>query len=103
MSLVDKLQSEAENGIDSLYEQTSAGEKLESLCNVVEDKLGTWLEPSIQGGMGSIMFYSTKDDSVLADDYDYQEYNEEVLNLAFDSKTQREFQTKYKQFLQSII
>lgn len=103
MILLYELQSEAEDGIDSLYEQTSAGDKIESLCAAVQRKLGVWLEPSIQGGIGSIMFYSTKDDSVLGDDYDYQEYNEEVLDLAFNSKTQREFQTKYKQFLQSII
>lgn len=103
IELIKNLRADLDNYVDPLYEQTSAGDELESLCAAVQRKLGVWLEPSIQGGIGSIRFYSTKDDSVLADDYDYQEYNEEVLNLAFNSKTQKEFQTKYRQFLQSII
>lgn len=103
MSLVHKLQSELEEGIDPLYEQTSAGAELDTVCRSVEDKLGVYLEPSIQGGVGGVWIYSKEDDSTFVENYDYQDYNDEVINIALNSKTKREFQTKYKQFLQSII
>lgn len=103
MSLMNKLQSELEEGIDPLYEQTSVGEELDTVCRSVEDKLGVYLEPSIQGGFGGIWIYSKEDDSTLVENYDYQDYNDEVINIALNSKTKREFQTNYKQFLQSII
>ena len=57
------------------------------MCTDVENKIGIWLEPSIQGGRGGIWFYSTEDDSVLADDYDYQEYiiheDEDLIALSY--------------------
>lgn len=73
------------------------------MCTDVENKIGIWLEPSIQGGRGGIWFYSKEDDSVLAENYDYQEYNDEAMSMALRFKTQREFQTEYKKSLQSII
>jgi len=73
------------------------------MCTDVENKIGVWLEHSIQGGRVGIWFYSEEDDSVLEENYDYQEYNDEVISMALRFKTQREFQTEYKKFLQSII
>ncbi len=101
-SLKRNLKSDTEDGVDPLYEQTEAGEQLQNICTAVEDKLGIWLEPSIQGGMGGIWFYS-KDDEILAENYDYETYNEEVIGLATESKTQKEFQSRYKQYLQDIL
>jgi hypothetical protein len=101
--LISQLRREAEDGIDSLYEQTSAGDEITSLCTAVENKLGIWLEPSIQGGQGGIWFYSSEDDSTLASDYDYQTYNENVLGLALQSKNVTEFRNKYRSFVQSIL
>lgn len=101
--LISQLRREAEDGVDSLYEQTSAGDEISSLCTAVENKLGIWLEPSIQGGQGGIWFYSSQDDSTLASDYDYQTYNENVLDLALQSKNATEFSNKYRSFVQSIL
>lgn len=101
--LISQLRSEAEDGVDSLYEQTSAGNEITSLCTDVENKLRIWLEPSIQGGRGGIWFYSSEDDSTLASDYDYQTYNDNVLSIALDSKNVTEFRNKYKSFVQSIL
>lgn len=101
--LISQLRNEAEDGVDSLYEQTSAGDEITSLCTDVENKLGIWLEPSIQGGQGGIWFYSSEDDSTLASDYDYQTYNDNVISIALDSKNVTEFRNKYKSFVQSIL
>lgn len=101
--LISQLRREAEDGVDSLYEQTSAGDEISSFCTAVENKLGIWLEPSIQGGQGGIWFYSSEDNSTLAADYDYQTYNENVISLALQSKNATEFKNEYESFVQSIL
>jgi len=75
----------------------------EGLQSQVEDKLGVWLEPSIQGGMGEIWIYSNDDDSTLAEDIDYQGFNETVLDAAYSSKNKTEFMKWYKSYLESLI
>lgn len=102
-SLANTLQSEAENGIDPLYEQTDAGEKLESVQQEVENALGIWLEPSIEGGMGGIWFLSSEDDRTLASNYDYQTFNEETIDMAIESKNKTEFKKRYKSYLENIL
>lgn len=101
--LISQLRREAEDGVDSLYEQTSAGDEISSLCTAVENKLGIWLEPSIQGGQGGIWIYSSEDNSTLASDYDYQTYNDNVISLALQSKNATEFKNEYESFVQSIL
>lgn len=101
-SLKSKLIHESEENIDSLDEQTSAGSYLEKVCKKLENTLGVELEPSIQGGIGGIWFYSA-DGDVIAEDYDYNTFNEEVIDLAIQSKTSKEFTAKYKKYLQSIF
>jgi len=102
-SLVNNLQREAEDGIDPLYEQTEAGEKLESIQQEVENALGIWLEPSIQGGQGGIWFLSNEDDSTLASNYDYQTFNNETIDIAIESKNKTEFKKKYRAYLENIL
>ncbi len=102
-NMIDKIQSEGEDGIDSLYEQTEAGEYIENLQEQVENKLGVWLEPSIQGGQGGIWIRSNKDDSTLAEDIDYEGFNEDVLDTACESKNKTEFMNWYKSYLESLI
>jgi len=102
-SIVNQIKSEGEDGRDSLYEQTNAGMYIEGLQNQVEDKLGVWLEPSIEGGMGGIWIYSNKDDSTLAENIDYEGFNEDVLDAACNSKNKTEFLKWYKSYLESLI
>ena len=101
--LIRRLKYEAENGFDPLYEETSAGSELLSICYSVQDKLGIWLEPSIQGGHGEIWFYSSADDSTLASNYDFETFNDNVISLALESRNKTEFSNKYKDFIQSIL
>ena len=102
-SLVNTLKREAEDGIDSLYELTDAGQTLTGIQQEVEEKLGIWLEPSIQGGRGGIWFYSSEDDSVLAGNYDYQTFNDISIQLAYSAKNKTEFKKAYKNYLQEIL
>jgi len=102
-SLVNQLQREAEDGIDSLYKQTDAGSKLESIQQEVENALGIWLEPSIQAGRGGIWFYSSEDDSTLASNYDYQTFNEDTIDMAIESKNKTEFKKRYQDYLENIL
>jgi len=102
-SIVNQLESESERGTDPLYEQTEAGEYIESLQNQIEEKLNVWLEPSIQGGHGGIWIRDSKDDSTLAENIDYEGFNETTLDIACDSKNKKEFMSRYESYLESLI
>lgn len=102
-SIKSELESEQEDGIDSIYEGTHAGEYLTNVQKEVEDSLDVWLEPSVQAGVGSIYFYSTEDDSDVGQPYDYQDFNMDIIELALDSATKAEYKKRYKSYLESII
>ena len=102
-SFVGQLEQEAENGVDSLYELTDVGNKLQLIQQDVEDKMGIWLEPSVQAGTGGIWVYSKEDDSTLASNYDYQTFNEDTVGIAINSKNEAEYRKAYKQYLQNIL
>jgi len=101
--LRNQLEQESNDGIDSLYSQTDAGEELEKIQQEVEDTLGVVLEPSTQMGMGGIWFYSSDFKQKLAENYDYQMFNEDVIELAIQSKTKATFKKMYKQYLENIL
>lgn len=96
--LVADLEAEAEDGIDSIYEQTEAGEALEGVCAEVEKQLGVWLEPSIQGGQGSIDILSTDDDTRLGT-LDFGDYTYEVCNMAASCSSKNSFKQQYAEYL----
>ena len=97
------LRNDAEDGVDSLYELTPAGEEISGLQVEVEDAEGVWLEPSIQNGEGGIWIYSSADDRELAGGIDYASFNESVVDIALDVSSSEEFKTKYRDFLLSTI
>lgn len=96
--LVADLEAEAEDGIDSIYEQTEAGEALEGVCAEVENQLGVWLEPSIQGGQGSIDILSSDDDTRLGT-LDFSDYTYEVCNMAASCSSKNSFKQQYAEYL----
>lgn len=98
--LQQQLDNDIENGYDPLYEQTQSGEYLQDLCVKVEDELGIWGEPSIQAGHGTISFMTINgDDSVF--DMDYETFNSNIIDIAFDSDSEKDFIAKYKTFLEN--
>lgn len=95
--MIAQLQSESEDGINSIYEQTESGEYIDSIAQSVEDSLGIWSEPSIQGGHGSIIFRDKDTDEVLLEK-DYEEYCDDVIDMALESKSKKGFMSQLKQY-----
>lgn len=87
---------------DSLYEQDEFGEKLTDICQVVEDKLGYYVEPSIQGRQGGVWIYDNDTNEILVDGYDYETFNDEIIDIAINSSSKKEFMTKYKNYLKGL-
>ena len=82
---------------DPIYEQTEGGVMLTEVCEEVEEKMGIWLEQSIQFGFGEMAIFNEDDDLVAS--CDYQSFNSTVINLALKSKSESSFKKQYKNFL----
>lgn len=96
-SIMSKLQSEVDTGINSIYEQTESGEYVDSIAQSVEDSLGIWSEPSIQAGHGSIIFRDKSTDDILLEK-DYEEYCDDIIDMALQSKSKKGFVSQLKQY-----
>lgn len=96
-NIVNQLNSEAEDGVDSIYEQTDAGVTIDNIAKGVEDLLNIDSEVSIQGGNGSIYFYS-KDTGEELSEIDYQEFCDDIISLAMESSSKKEFVSKLKSY-----
>lgn len=97
MNIVDNLESESDKGVNSIYEQTEAGSYIDNIVQTIEDSLGIWSEPSIQGGHGSIIFRDNDTDEVLLEK-DYEEYCDDIIDMALQSKSKKEFVSQLKQY-----
>ncbi len=69
----------------------------------IEDKLGIYVEPSVQGGYGVVNIYSKDTSELYASDLDYGDFCEEVMNTAISSKNESEFSARYKSMLNQYI
>lgn len=96
-NIVSELKSEVEDGINSIYGETKAGSYIESIAQDVEDSLGIYGEPSIEGGRGSIFFYDKETNEELAE-MDYDGYCEDIVGMALRSKSKGEFVSKLKKY-----
>lgn len=92
-----ELQSEVEDGINSIYEQTDAGSYIEQISLQVEKSLHIYSEPSIQGGVGSIIFYDDKTGDELLEK-DYEDFCDDLIDMALESSSRTEFVSKLKQY-----
>lgn len=100
--LLNSLENELDDGIDPLYDLTDAGEQLQELMVEVEDKLGILVEPSIQAGSGGVWIYDKLYETIV-EDYDYEQFNEEGIDIALSSKGPEEFKQKYKKYLVDLM
>ena len=80
-------------------EQDEYTEFLDSVCMSVEEKMGLFVEPSVQGSQGGVWIYDNDTNDTLVEDYDYETFNEEITDLAINSSSKKEFITKYKDYL----
>lgn len=101
-AVLKELENDLED-CDPLYEQTSAGEVITDLMVEVEEKLGIWLEPSVQAGFGGIWVYSTDDDHEVAGNIDYETFNQDVCDIALSSKSPKQFMESYKNYVLNQI
>ena len=96
-NIVSELKSEVEDGINSIYDETEAGSYIDSIAQDVEDFLGIYSEPSIEGGRGSIFFYDKETNEELLEK-DYDEYCEDIVDMALRSKSEKGFVSKLKKY-----
>ena len=99
----DELEAELEDGIDPLHELTEAGEYVNYLCSSVEDELNVYAEPSVQAGQGGVWFYDNTTDETVAGGYDYQDFNNKIVELALEASNEGEFKSSYKSYLERMI
>lgn len=60
-------------------------------------------EPSIQGGFGSMVIFDESGDENESVDIDYQDWCDNQLNMAAESKNATEYRQKYKAFVEDLI
>lgn len=89
--------TEFEDGINSIYEQTSAGSYIDSLAQSVENEIDIYAEPSIQGGQGTVTFRDSNTDEVLLEK-DYQEFCNDIIDMALESKSKQSFVSALKNY-----
>lgn len=98
-NLIEQLKADLneDEETDPIYQQTEGGVMLTEVCEEVEEKMGIWLEQSIQFGFGEMAIFNEDDDLVAS--CDYQSFNSTVINLALKSKSESSFKKQYKNFL----
>lgn len=96
-NIVDQLVSESEEDINSIYEETDAGAKIDDIAKEVEDSLGIYGEPSIQAGRGGIFFYDSNTGDVLLR-MDYEVFCNDLISMAIESSSKKEFVEKLKSY-----
>ena len=102
-NLIEQLKADLneDEETDPIYEQTEGGVMLTEVCEEVEEKMGIWLEQSIQFGFGEMAIFNEDDDLVAS--CDYQSFNSTVINLALKSKSESSFKKQYNNFLLSLM
>lgn len=83
-------------------EQDEYTEFLDGVCLSVEEKMGLYVEPSVQGGQGGVWIYDKDTNETLVENHDYETFNEEIIDLAINSSSKKEFITKYKNYLEGL-
>ena len=96
-NIVDQLVSESEEDINSIYEETDAGAKIDDIAKEVENSLGIYGEPSIQAGRGGIFFYDSNTGDVLLR-MDYEVFCNDLISMAIESSSKKEFVEKLKSY-----
>lgn len=102
-SVIKQLAADYEEVGDPMYEMTDSGEYIDTLCGQVHDKLNLYVEPSVQGGSGGVWIYDNATNETVVGGYDFETFDEEILDIAFSAKNATDFKRKYAQYLKSLI
>ena len=97
------IQQEIEVDDSDIFDPDSkSAQYVETVMHQIESRLNIWLEPSIQGNIGTIVIYRTKTNENLAE-CDYQSFNDAVVDLVLTSKNVSEFKKLYQDYLNDLI
>lgn len=98
----EQLNSEWQDGLNPLDERTDAGQYVINLSVEIEDELGIFSEPSIQGGFGGVWLYDELGNEV-ASNIDYQDFNEKLIDCVLSSSNEQEAKNKMKEYYEKLI
>lgn len=69
----------------------------------VNKQLQIFTEPSVQGGMGGMFIFDESKTGNESFSIDFQDWCDQELNMAAESKNAKEYQQKYKAFVEGLI
>lgn len=86
---------------DPIYEGEDGGDILEDMIDNAAASLDITIEPSIQNGKGSQIFYDDNDNEL--GECDYTDFNCDVVDIALDSSSKNECQSEIKKYIKSLL
>lgn len=87
--------------MNPIYQMTDEGQYIDMIATQEEEKLGAELDPSGLGGTGGIVVYYDGDDYGFV--FDYEDYCNDVIKRAIDSKDEVEFRLKHKNYMAGVL
>lgn len=98
----DLLAEDCETSYDPIYDLTECGEYLSDICMQVEEELGIWGEPSVQGGNGFIEWMTIDGDEPVGSS-SCPGINLDIVDLAFDANSEQDFINMYREYLEDEL
>lgn len=99
------LEREAED-FDPIYEQTSAGYYFMAMDLAALDSLGWECEASVQGGEGTVDFWSKEEGFPGYDEtikYDFDGLDNAIIDDALEASSEEDFKQRRKKWYASIL
>lgn len=86
---------------DPIYEGEDGGDILEDMIDDAADSLGVTIEPSIQNGQGSQIFYDDNNNEL--GECDYADFNNDIIDIALNSSSKKGCQSEIKRYIKSLL
>lgn len=97
-NLKDQLKADEEQYYNNpLDEYCTSGIQVVDIISEVDSECGIYEEPSVRGGRGTIFLEDSDGNEV--GQVDYQEYNDDVLDMALECSDETSFRNRYKKYI----
>lgn len=83
-------------------DESYVGSYLETIIQKVEEKLGIFVEPSVQSGYGLVSIYDSITDDLLFEE-DYETWCNALIDMVYESTSLNNYSTKVKKYYLSKI
>ena len=83
-------------------DESYVGSYIETAVQKVEEKLGIFVEPSVQSGYGLVSVYDSTTDDLLFEE-DYETWCNALIDMVYDSTSLNNYSTKVKKYYLSKI